>query len=178
MTTIRAVRSDRGSRRRGRPMAQWIGLIFLLIGLGLQIGAGVAAINARRWLATTVSTTGTVVDRVLRSQRRRSTTYAERVRFTTPDGTIVEFTSRMATSRPYAIGSTVPVRYLPGQPTTGDVEGFWRVWFVTIILGGMGLVFGGLGWNMRISGAARTNPRRSTSSADSAPLPEQDRQVR
>ncbi|MBL9147217.1 MAG: DUF3592 domain-containing protein [Phycisphaerae bacterium] len=136
-------------RKRLELAATWgrrIGIIFTVIGIGMQVGAGIAAVRTWNWRSHSKEATGIVMDLDARrssgsGSRRGSTTYAEHVQFATPDGTTVEFYSSVSTSSPFQPGTKVPVRYNPDNPSDADIDTVLRAWFVPGIIGIMGIVF-------------------------------------
>lgn len=128
------------SRRAQPRVARFVRAFMLIMGIGLQIGAGVVAISVERWLSTSTATTGKVVD-LERKSGRKGRSYAERVTFQDGQGATHEFVSSLSTSHPYAVGSTVPVRYDPNEPTSAGIDTHFRNWFIPGLLFAMGLVF-------------------------------------
>ncbi|MBL9119579.1 MAG: DUF3592 domain-containing protein [Phycisphaerae bacterium] len=136
-------------RRRSPRAARILGLIFLIVGLSGQVVAGVLAIRTKLWLDNAVATSGTVTE-LDRRRSRKSTTYAEHVRFTDAAGAEHEFISGLSTSHPYSVGAVVPVRYDPNDPTSASIDTAFRNWFVPGLIFVMALVFTGIGFSIRL----------------------------
>jgi len=133
-----------------------IGWIALVAGIALFLAS--LAILARTWMwhGATATTTGTVTDHrasvsssrdPIRSgaRRQRGRTVAEVVRFTDAGGAEHEFTSAVAVSQPFAIGSAIPVRYTPASPGDAVVDTWFRLWGLGTIFTGAGVVMCGFG---------------------------------
>lgn len=136
------------SRRAQTRTAQVIRSLFLVIGIGLQLGAAIAAVRVERWLSASTTTTGEVVE-LVRKSSRKGRSYAERVTFQDAQGATHEFISTLSTSHPYTVGSTVPVRYDPSEPSSAGIDTHFRNWFVPGLLFLMGLFFTVFGYFVR-----------------------------
>ena len=136
-------------RKRLALAATWgrrIGILFTVIGVCMQAGAGIAAVRVWNWRSNSKEATGIVMDLDARrssgtGSRRGSTTYAEHVQFATPDGKTFEFHSSVSTSSPFQPGTKVPVRYNPDNPSDADIDTVFRAWFVPGLIAIMGIVF-------------------------------------
>lgn len=117
--------------------------VFLLVGLGMLIGAGLLVRNTQSFVARAASAQGQVVDLIpSRSSQNSSTTWAPQVRFTAADGQVVEFQSSTSSNPPaYARGETVTVLYDPATPQSARLKGLFSLWGGPLILGGLGAVF-------------------------------------
>ena len=134
-------REPRG--RSGEPLLspKLVGVILLLAGVGLFVLAGVIAHRQRNMFAGTLRTTGTVVAMFPRHSGG-STSYAPLVRYRTPNGLELDFTSGSASSRPrYQVGQTVPVVYPALNPSQAEIDSWLMRWGETTIVGGFALVF-------------------------------------
>lgn len=124
-----------------------IRFVFLLVGmLCLAIGA-VNAWSTKNFLDEAITTEGTVIalDRSL-SNDDGDTLVRPVVAFTSEDGSPVEFTSSLGSSRPsQREGDTVTVLYRPDDPTDAEIRGFWTLWFGPVVLSGLGSVFCAIG---------------------------------
>ena len=74
-----------------------------------------------------------------------------RVRFTTPDGRTVEFTSMLGYPRELDVGAPVPVRYPPDDPEQADLDSVatWLLPGALYLLTGLGLLVAGVNLYMR-----------------------------
>lgn len=123
--------------------------IFLGVGLlGLTVAA-VAYVDSRRFLDAAIAAPGQVVDvQVIMVKRRNShlneAAYIHLVCFPTRDGRIAWFWSpRQGIKR--AVGSTLEVLYLPGDPSSAMSREFTSPWAITIVMGMTGGVFASAG---------------------------------
>jgi hypothetical protein len=145
--------------------------IFLVIGLGL-IGGGIYSfLSTRAFLRQAVPAEGAVIDLTAAwDSEDGSYTYYPRVRFRTPDGRAVEFTSDVGSSPPaFEVGEPVRVLFDPANPARARIDSFVQLWLLPLILGGIGLVFG-------FFGAAATFGAGRRGGGIAAPPPMQDEQ--
>lgn len=130
------------------------GTVFVVVGISAQAVAGYLALEARSWLATSATAVGTCTAHEARSSRgtngRRNRSKAERVVFRDQDGNEHEFVSSFSSSSPFAIGSQVPVRYDPAQPSVAAVDTTFRNWFAPGLVAAVGLVMTGVGFGFRL----------------------------
>lgn len=123
----------------------WIGVAFLVAGLAMLGGGAWAERDARRFEASALSATGTVVDLVRQrsdSDGRTTYTYAPVVEWSDPAGTRQEFVGSVASSPPsYERGERVAVLYPPGKPGRARIADFTNRYFMPLIFGGLGAVF-------------------------------------
>jgi hypothetical protein len=124
--------------------------VFSGVGLGMLIVAILLWSNTRRFIAGAATAQGTVIDLVRsRSSSGSSGTYQPVVEFTGPDGQHVEFTSGVGSNPPaYRVGAAVTVLYDPGSPTHARIRSFLSLWFGSILLLSMGIIFAGIGLTM------------------------------
>jgi hypothetical protein len=136
------------SRSSGPPILKYLGGLFALIGLGLLLGACWSYDSTRRFVAGAATATGSVTELVRREGRERgdSPTYAPTVRFRTARGQPVEFVGTPISNPPaYAIGDQVRVLYDAARPERASLDGFFSLWGVALILGGIGALFTAVG---------------------------------
>jgi len=132
--------------------------VFLLIGVGLMLGAIIQLFQTSRFVRTSITTTGTVITLVVHRPnattiltRRRTiggvrTTRklipkAPQIKFITVDGEAITFNHHTASDPPtYGIGQKVPVRYQPSRPHEAQLAFFTSLWFMPIILFFVGLL--------------------------------------
>lgn len=119
-------------------------ILFPLIGLGLLGGAFYTWHSTNEFVSGARVAQGTVVDLV--SSRSSDSTWAPVVVFRTAEGREVRFRSEVRSSPPsHSVGETVEVLYRPEQPAKAEINSFMSLWFVTMVLGGIGAVFTLLG---------------------------------
>lgn len=130
-----------------------IGFAAIAVGLILAIGALVVLADAWSWHGRSVSATGMVVAhdsggvhaRVGVGSRTQRASYAEVVSFTDASGAQHEFKSRIATSDPFEVGASVPVRYDPGDPSDATIDTWFRLWGFPLIFAGAGVLMAVVG---------------------------------
>lgn len=124
---------------------------------------GIGALAVALWLYRDTSTflteatraVGTVVD-LVRSESSDSTTYKPVVRFIDRTGEEIEFTSSTGSNPPsYSRGEQVEVLYLPSQPQKARIHGFFSLWGLPLIFGGLGALFFAIGAGLSLVGALK-----------------------
>jgi hypothetical protein len=138
-------------------ISRFVGTVILGIGVIAQGAALYLAMQTSAWIATTVSTTGTCVGYESRRPSNagsrpgsgRGRNKAEKIDFVDANGNPWSFVSWVTTSSPYPIGSTVPIRYHPQNPSDAAVDTPFRNWFPAGLVGVAGLGFTLAGWAFR-----------------------------
>ncbi|SFM67620.1 DUF3592 domain-containing protein [Marinobacter zhejiangensis] len=126
--------------------------VFSVIGIAMLVGASLLYNNTTDFLTRAVSAQGQVVDLVL-SRSSDSTTYYPVVVFRDASGRQVEFKSNTGSNPPsYTRGERVEVLYEAGEPEAARINGFFSLWGAATIVGGLGLVFGLVGFGMTAYG--------------------------
>ena len=136
--------------------------LFAVLGAGMLIGAAVAAVHTRSFLAQASRAQGTVVALQPRHSRNTTTngtnttaasdsvTFAPLVRFSHA-GQVIDFTGSTSSNPPrYRIGKTVPVLFLESSPFSAKIDSFFSLWGATMILSILGAVFFLIGGGMII----------------------------
>ncbi len=122
----------------------WIGWLFALIGLGLVIGGYFTYRHTFDFVENALMAQGTVTDltRSARSGSSGSDTYRPVVTFHDHEGQLVEFVSGVGSSPPaYRKGEVVEVLFLKEDPQDAEINSFFNLWFLPVLLSGMGAVF-------------------------------------
>jgi hypothetical protein len=121
---------------------RWFVVIFLGVGILMLFGALVFWNKTRSFLARAHQASGTVVELIEVRDNEGSSMWKPVVAFTA-NGRKTTFTDSVS-SRPaaYDVGEAVTVLYLPGE---AHIKGFSSLWLGTTILGGLGVVFTGIG---------------------------------
>lgn len=111
---------------------------FLLITIGV-----VSWFTTKRFVDNAHQTTGTVIGLASHRSSKGGTTYSPIIRFRAVDGSEVEFTESMSSNPPgYTVNEQVPVLYDPSNYRKARAfKSSWRLYFVPLLLGGMGLIF-------------------------------------
>lgn len=122
-----------------------LAIIFSFVGLGLLGGSIYSFITTKNWLSESYQSNGKVIDLVERestdSDGYRSITYAPVVEYQFGEETFV-FESSVSSDPPsHKVGQYVNVRYDPKNPNDAKIDSFFSLWFLTIILGLLGVIF-------------------------------------
>lgn len=118
--------------------------IFLAVGLGLLTGAYYSYTSTENFLKTSIATTGTVVENRYErgSSSNSSGSYYGYIKFKSVDGNDVTFRSSVGTNPPsFDVGEEVKLNYDPKDPQNAKINTFFQLWFLALLLGGMGSVF-------------------------------------
>lgn len=140
----------------------WIfAAVFGLAGLGMLIGSGWTLGNTLKFRKVAGVAEGTVVELLGSRDSKGKTSYKPVVEFTDTSGTSRRITGSVA-SRPaaYDEGEKVKVRFDPAKPDQARLDTFMENWFLPLLLGGMGLIFFGVGVGMTIKGIRTVQNRR------------------
>ncbi len=122
------------------------GGIFILTGAILLAVAAFFFVRTRRFLATALTTNGTVVAFMHGRRSKGGITYRPQVAFTTSEGVDSVFTDQLGSNPPrFQVGQEVSVRYDPKDPRNARLAGRFGLWLVPMLLGGLGLTFLGVG---------------------------------
>lgn len=120
----------------------FIGLIFVVVGIGLVVGSIAAVSRTKRFLATAQETRAEIVGMEMRSGTNSSRTYYPILRYKTRTGATQEVVSSVGSNPPrYKEGESVPVLYDPAQPTNVRIHSLANVWILPMVLGGIGVIF-------------------------------------
>ena len=130
-------------------------VIFTLVGLGMLAGAFFAFQSTSTFLETATAKPGVVTD-LIRSRSSDSNAYYPIVRFEYEPGAPMEFQSSSGSNPPsYSRGEEVRVLFAPGEPESARIDGFFSLWGVALIVGGIGGVFFLVGAGMFVVPAIR-----------------------
>jgi hypothetical protein len=154
------VRRLTAAKKKTMKKPGFISIVFAVIGLGLLLGALALGVNTRKFIATAKHAEGTVTELIQkRDSDDGSITFTPIVRFETDGGASVSFTSSFSSNPPsYSVGETVGVLYAPDDPNDARINGFGSLWLGPLILGGLGTVFGGIGFGILI--VSRLNKKK------------------
>lgn len=128
--------------------AKFVFWLFAFIGMVALAGTAYWVTVELDFVNRAQKSQGTVLELVrhVSSGSKRTVTYAPRVRFVLPDGSVHEFTSEMSSSDPgYTVGQPVKVLYDPAKPETAEIDSWFVIWFGPGILGFLGAVFFAVG---------------------------------
>ncbi len=117
-----------------------LGFIFGGIGIVLLIATVTVVDHTNRFMQNSLTAEGVVIDLRLGTRDSSSTSrvYHPVIRFTPEGQEAIEIVSNFGSNPPrYKKGDTVTIRYAPDSPYRGRIDGFWGIWFVTVILGSL-----------------------------------------
>jgi hypothetical protein len=122
----------------------WITVLSIVFAVG---GAAMLALGRRQYTrrrafvhGSTV-VTGTIVG-LTENRDHDAISYFPTVRFQAASGSSITFQSEMGSSTDdNKIGDTVTVRYRPEQPHVAEIDAFMPLWGLTVLFGGLGVVF-------------------------------------
>jgi hypothetical protein len=114
---------------------------FTLVGIAMLTGAFYAYKSTKTFLQTATKTEGTVVE-LIRSRSDGSDTFKPVVHFVDQKGETIEFTSSTSSNPPsYSVEEKVGIWYDPAKPQHAEIDGFFSLWGITTIFGGLGAIF-------------------------------------
>lgn len=123
-------------------LSRIFGLLGLLIGLGMMIGAGIMARDTLNFLDSAISVPGTVIGRQLSSSssRHNSSSYHPVIRYTAENRSYTIIGATGSNPPAYADGDQVTISYPPGHPEEGRLNSLLNLWLAPAIVGGLGAV--------------------------------------
>lgn len=118
-------------------------VIFGLVSFGLIAAGVVIGFTTKRFADNASKATGTVIGLARHRSSKGGHTYAPIIRFRAIDGSEIEFTESVSSNPPgYTVNEQVPVLYDPSDYKKARAfKSTWRLYFVPLLLGGMGLIF-------------------------------------
>jgi hypothetical protein len=122
-----------------------IGIVFPLVGLLLVAIAVFIFVRTRSFIGSSQEVKGKVVRNVYRSSSDGGG-YAPVFGFTTIDGRYIEVEDKLESNPPqFREGEVLDILYDPQNPSHARVKKWMNLYFTPLLLGGMGVVFGGVG---------------------------------
>lgn len=122
-----------------------IGIVFPLVGFLLAAIAAFIFIRTRLFIGRSQEVKGTVI-RMVYSSSSDGGGYSPVFRFKTIEGTSVEVVDNLQTNPPqFKEGQEVDVLYDPQNPQNARIKKWMNLYFVPLLLGGLGMIFGGIG---------------------------------
>ena len=117
--------------------------IFMLIGLGLLTGGGLSFKHTSEFISQALRAQGEIVElQFSRGDSKSSGSYYPVVKFLTTDGKEITFKSGTGSNPAgFKLGDKVEVYYSANEPSKAEINTFFRLWFLTVLLLGMGTVF-------------------------------------
>ena len=127
------------------------GLVFGGVGFLLAALALFFLIRTRIFIRNSQLTQGTVTQMVYSSDSE-SGGYTPVFRFRTLEGQEIEVSGSLRSNPPqFQVGQTIDVLYNPDNPQKARIKKWMNLYFVSALLGFLGLVFGGIGVGMVIA---------------------------
>ena len=122
-----------------------IGIVFPLVGLLLVAISVFIFVRTRSFIGSSQEVKGKVVRNVYRSSSDGGG-YAPVFGFTTIDGRYVEVEDKLESNPPqFREGEVLDILYDPQNPSRARVKKWMNLYFTPLLLGGMGVIFGGIG---------------------------------
>lgn len=124
-----------------------IAALFILVGMGLLIGAFLSYDDTNSFLEGAIRADGVIVKNLERKDvdtksHRKSVTYFPVIHFVTPKGERIEFNSLVGSNPPrYSVGQRISVLYLPDNPYEARINDSFSIWGFTAIVGAIGGAF-------------------------------------
>lgn len=123
-----------------------IGIVFSLVGFLLLVIGLFILMRTRLFISKSQEVKGTVTHLIASSGSEGGTVYAPVFKFTTIQGQVIEVEEKVASNPPqFSQGQIVDILYDPENPRHARVKKGFNLYFVPILLGGMGIIFGGIG---------------------------------
>lgn len=123
-----------------------IGIVFPLIGGLLFVIGAFLFIRTRIFLGKAHEVKGTVVRMVYSRSSKGGGGYSPIYQFRTIDGQTIEQRDNLSTNPPmFKEGQQIDVLYDPANPQNSRIKRFMSLYFTSILLCGMGLIFGCVG---------------------------------
>lgn len=128
---------------------------FTLIGAAMLFGAFASYSSTSAFIERATETRGIVTELAV-SRSSDSTSYYPIVAFQDASGRQIEFQSRSGSNPPsFKRGERVSVLYEPSVPENAQINSFFSLWGMSLIAGGLGLVFTLVGAGMVLFGVLR-----------------------
>ena len=122
-----------------------IGIIFPAVGLLLIAIAVIILIRTILFLIRSQKVKGTIV-RMAYYSNSKGSSYNPVFSFTTTDGRTIEAEDSLGSNPPqFRVGQSVNVLYDPNNPNRARINKWSNLYFVPLLLGGMGLCFSCVG---------------------------------
>ena len=131
---------------RGSCMQGGISVLFTVIGMILILIAVFLAVYSMRLRAISLRTSGTIVRMVQRKDEEDGSISNFPVVGYQVEDKAYEIQGSVSSSVPvYSVGQRITVLYPPNHPEQGRIDTFLEQWFVPLLVGFIGIVFGLIG---------------------------------
>jgi hypothetical protein len=125
-----------------------LGIVFSLVGGLLALIGLFLFIRTRIFIGNAQEVKGTVLQLVYSRSSSSSSGggYAPVYQFRTIDGQSITIQDSLSSNPPgFQVGQEIDVLYESGNPQKARINKWMNLYFVPVLLGGMGLIFGGVG---------------------------------
>lgn len=126
-----------------------VGIVFSLVGGLLALIGVFLFIRTRIFIGKAQEAKGTVIQMVYSRTSSSSGSgggYAPVYQFRTFDGQNIVIQDSLSSNPPrFQVGQEIEVLYDPGNPQKARLNKWMNLYFVPLLLGGIGLIFGGVG---------------------------------
>ena len=126
-----------------------LGIVFSLVGGLLALIGVFLFIRTRIFIGNAQEAKGTVIQMVYSRTSSSSGSgggYAPVYQFRTIDGQTITIHDSLSSNPPgFQVGQEIDVLYASGNPQKARINKWMNLYFVPVLLGGMGLIFGGVG---------------------------------
>ena len=128
-----------------------VGVVFGLVGGLLAVIGIFLFIRTRMFISKAQEVKGTVIRMVYSHSSEGGGGYSPVYQFRTITGQTVEVQDSLSSNPPmFHEGQIVDVLYDPENPYKARIKKWMNLYFVSLLLGGMGLIFGGIGLVMLV----------------------------
>ncbi|QHG14682.1 DUF3592 domain-containing protein [Nostoc sp. ATCC 53789] len=122
------------------------GSIFGGVGSIIAVTGIMIALNTRSFVTSAIPAQGTIIDLVQRSSTdkkgRSSYAYYPVIKFTARSGETTVFESNSGSNPPeFAKGQQVEILYSPEKPNSAMIKSWLSLWFLPVMLTGLGSIF-------------------------------------
>lgn len=123
-----------------------IGIAFSLIGGVMALIAVFLFVRTRMFISNAQEVKGTVIRMMYSHSSEGGGGYSPVYQFKTIEGRLVEKQDSLSSNPPmFTEGQTIDVLYEPANPENARIKKWMSLYFLPLLLGGMGLIFGGIG---------------------------------
>src|SRR3990172_9867487 len=123
-----------------------LGIVFSLVGGLLALIGVFLFIRTRIFIGKAQEVKGTVIQMVYSHSSEGGGGYAPVYQFKTLDGQTIVIQDSLSSNPPrFQVGQEIDILYEPGNPQKARINKWMNLYFVPVLLGGMGLIFGGVG---------------------------------
>lgn len=135
--------------------------VFIILGIGMLIGAFFIYKKTSQFVEKSIQTQGTVVE-LLKSRSSSSSDnsimYSPLIQFTDGKGTQIEFSSSNSSNPPsYSVNEKVEVIYNPESPNNAKIKSFFSIWGGVTMLGILGAILFATGGSVIYYNVKRNN---------------------